>query len=130
MRECRVRSEDLRAWRERGFLSFDPEPGGRFQTAHLAEVMFLKGILNLGLPDESVHRLLKPLDQPYAYQPMTTVCCFTSGRWYGLDPGCEPNLAVSRWEFWRRVVREDSLENLHEVRDAIDDRIREIETNN
>ena len=81
-------------------------------------------------PDEAIERLLGGLDKPYAYQPMTTVYCFSSGRWYGLDPLSEPNLAMSRWEFYRRVFREDSLENLHELRDAIDDRIQEVETRN
>ena len=130
LRDCGVSSEELRGWRERGFLSFDPEPGGRYQTAHVAEVVFLNSILGLGLPDEAVHGLLGPLKKPYAYQPATTVYCFASGLWYGLDPLAEHSLAMCRWEFWRRIFREDSLENLKELRDSIDGRIWEIENTN
>lgn len=60
-KETGVSVGEMDEWHRKGILSFAPDPSGRYQTAHTAELMFLRGVMRSGLDDDTLQHVLRTL---------------------------------------------------------------------
>jgi hypothetical protein len=67
--EQRVSRDDLRRWRERGWISFGPDLPAAFVLAQEWEIEVVAMVSRSGLPDAIVHKVLKALPRPFAVPP-------------------------------------------------------------
>lgn len=63
--QSRISIDDLRRWRGKGWLSFEPDEKMYLQPEEDVEVRFLISLCKWGLNDAQIQVLLNPLDKPY-----------------------------------------------------------------
>jgi len=75
----RVSIDDCSRWRDRGWLTFDPDVAATLDAPRLNELEFVRDIARFGLTDAQVDELVKGLAKPYAYDPRVVAYSFALG---------------------------------------------------
>jgi hypothetical protein len=71
--------DDLRAWHQKGWLSFEESQVEKLDTPHFYEMILIRNLV-WSLEDESlVNKFLRGLDRPYRYDPARTAFNFAYG---------------------------------------------------
>ena len=120
--EMYVSADEMGAWHDKGWLSFDPRALTEFCQKERVEALFIKGLTCSGLSDALISRTLSSLEKPYCYDPSTTFFSFAEDHWISLSP--EPDAADVTSKYLAELVESedwDSLRKLHrEVAEALE----------
>jgi len=85
MAKLHVSSDEVRRWRQQGWLSFDIESKPQLKIQDTWEVEFVRNIARSGLSDCQITELLRELAKPLKYDPVKTVYHFEYGWVTPLD---------------------------------------------
>lgn len=81
LKETGVDINELHQWFGLGWLSFDPKIQKVYDDKEYHEVMFIKGLVRLGLPKEKIIYLLSQLEKPYCYSYNDVYWDFNKNEW-------------------------------------------------
>jgi len=71
--------EELRTWKQKGWLSFDDSQGEHLDSPHFCEMIFIRNPVWDLRDDSLVDKFLKGLNGPYRYDPVRTAFSFAHG---------------------------------------------------
>ena len=77
--DLRVSREDLRRWKEQGWLSFDVDGADNLDLPQEKEIHFVRHLVLAGLDICQIERLLTSLPSPYCYDLDSTAYHFAHG---------------------------------------------------
>ena len=75
----RVSRDDLRRWKEHGWISFDVEQLDELQLPLIWEIEFVRNMARSGLSDAQIDDFLLNLEQPYRFNPEFVAYHFSFG---------------------------------------------------
>ena len=81
LKETGVDINELHQWFELGWLSFDPKTQKVYDDKEYYEIMFIKGLVRLGLPKEKIIYMLSQLEKPYCYNHNDVYWDFNKNEW-------------------------------------------------
>lgn len=94
-----VTTDDLRKWRDRGWLSFDIDNVERIDQPEYLEVRFIRSLVVSGLSHSQVEDLLRTLPRPFSFDPFRIAYHFEFGWVMASEPDepPTPEEAIDTW---------------------------------
>jgi hypothetical protein len=116
--EVLVSCDEMSAWHQKNWLSFDPLTMTEFNEPERMEVLFLKALAHSGLSDSYIERLLSAgLRKPYRYDPGETFFSFADFHWITIPP--EPDPAAIAVEYIEDLADQKEWDELREFQKKI-----------
>ena len=125
--ELRVSRDDLRRWKQQGWLSFDVDAADRIDLPQEKEIRFLRHLVLAGLGICQIERLLTGLPMPYCYDLDSTAYHYAHG-W--VTPATEKPFDVvdAQVEEWLSHLADNGdVGRLKELADEIAEHIESME---
>ncbi|MDP2749472.1 MAG: response regulator [Nanoarchaeota archaeon] len=117
-------------------LTFNPEEKDEHEGFEIEELKFLKSLFfDSGLPMNIVKAILSKLEKPYSYSFNDIYWDFGSSEWKYLPPDIEvyitdnlQDIIFENFDDFLESVDENDAKNLLIIRDAINNRLKEIKS--
>src|SRR5256885_1763944 len=73
---AKLSKDEIRAWRQLGWISFDVDCLVHLDDPEFYEVIFVRNIARSGIPFALISEMLSKLPKPYSYDPILTAFSF------------------------------------------------------
>ena len=118
-----ISNDELKRWFKRGWISFDTEKQKTFDEAEYLEVEFIKSLVQSGLSDEWIEKILLTLEKPYSYDIRWIAYSFSKKCW--LQPPAEEEIEDFTEDdvnsYLYDLSESEEWEILEEFKETIDD---------
>lgn len=114
-----VSADEIKRWRQLGWISFDVGTIGQFDDPEIHELCFVRNIARSGLSDAQINRMLGELKKPYAYDPKRTAYSFAWG-WVQVapdkdEPGAFEVIEENLDDWMEAQAKEGNLDRLRDL---------------
>jgi hypothetical protein len=114
-----VSRDDLRRWKESGWISFDVDELDEIQMPLVWEVEFVRNVARSGLSDVQINDFLLNLEQPFRFNPEFVAYHFSFG--WVCPERHDPNEVVEQHldEWLDSLAESEEFDRLEQLQDRI-----------
>lgn len=127
LKETGTGINELNLWYRNGWLSFDANKLKEFDDKECTEILFIKGLVRLGLPKKTILFMLSQLEKPYCYSYGDVYWDFHNSEWKEfrallekkMESEIDDLVASNLASYLETLAADDNSEELARITDLI-----------